>query len=52
MSTEIRMGIIGCGSIANIAHFPAIQKRKEAKLVAVCDIDATTSRADGSKVGR
>jgi len=51
MSTEIKIGIIGCGSIANIAHFPAIQKRKEAKLVAVCDIDAARAEQMAAKWG-
>ena len=34
---EIRMGVIGCGSIAEIAHFPSIARCKEATLAAVCD---------------
>ncbi len=51
MTSDIKIGIIGCGSIANIAHFPAIQKRKEAKLVAVCDIDAQRAEEMAAKWG-
>lgn len=36
---KIRVGIVGCGSIAEIAHLPAIAGNEFAKLVAVCDID-------------
>ncbi|RPI86259.1 MAG: gfo/Idh/MocA family oxidoreductase [Chloroflexi bacterium] len=51
MSAEIKMGVIGCGSIANIAHFPAIMRRKEAKLVAVCDIDEDRAQGMAAKWG-
>ena len=36
---KIKVGIIGCGSIADIAHFPSIDKYPETELVAVCDTD-------------
>jgi predicted dehydrogenase len=48
---EIKMGVVGCGSIAEIAHFPSIAKRQEAKLVAVCDIDADRAQAAAKKWG-
>ena len=35
---KVRIGIIGCGGIANGKHLPALQKVKEAELVAFCDI--------------
>ena len=38
------MGVLGCGSIAEIAHFPSIQKTKGLTLEAVCDIDADTAK--------
>lgn len=41
---KIRVGVIGCGSIAEIAHFPAIKKFPEVKLVAVCDINEETAK--------
>lgn len=40
MKTEktVRIGIIGCGGIANGKHLPALQKLPNAALVAFCDI--------------
>ena len=40
MKTEktVRIGIIGCGGIANGKHLPALQKLPNASLVAFCDI--------------
>ena len=35
---KVRIGIIGCGGIANGKHLPALKKIKEAELVAFCDI--------------
>ena len=37
---KIRLAVVGCGSIAEIAHFPSIEKREDAELVAVCDVNA------------
>jgi len=46
---EIRVGVIGCGSIAEIAHFPRIKENPETELVAVCDIDAKKAEAAARK---
>jgi len=35
---HVGIGVIGAGSVAEIAHFPSIQQIPEAKLIAVCDI--------------
>ncbi len=35
---KIRIGIIGCGGIANTKHMPALKKIKEVEIVAFCDI--------------
>ena len=36
---KIRIGIIGCGGIANQKHFPALKAySEECEMVAVCDI--------------
>ncbi len=51
MVADLKMGVIGCGSIASIAHFPAIARRKEAKLIAVCDIDAARAAATATQWG-
>ncbi len=41
---EIRLGVIGCGSIAEIAHFPNIQANPETQMVAVCDTNESKAR--------
>lgn len=48
---DVKMGVLGCGSIAEIAHFPSIDRRPEAKLHAVCDIDPKTAEAAAKKWG-
>ncbi|MDR3303157.1 MAG: Gfo/Idh/MocA family oxidoreductase, partial [Treponema sp.] len=35
---KLRIGIVGCGGIANQKHLPSIQKTELADIVAVCDI--------------
>lgn len=35
---KIRIGIIGCGGIANQKHLPALKKMPEVEVVAFCDI--------------
>jgi predicted dehydrogenase len=39
MSTEekLRIGVLGCGPIAQFAHFDAIRKARNAELYAICD---------------
>ncbi len=45
---KIRMGIIGCGGIAELKHFPALAKQKHrVELAAFCDI--VESRAENAK---
>jgi predicted dehydrogenase len=38
MSRDVRIGIIGCGGIANGKHMPSLKRVPEAKMVAFCDI--------------
>ncbi len=38
MKKKIRVGIVGCGGIANGAHFPAYLREKRVEVVALCDI--------------
>ena len=38
MEKKVRIGIIGCGGIANGKHMPSLKKVKEAEMVAFCDI--------------
>lgn len=38
MTKKLRVGIVGCGGIANGKHLPSLSKQKEVELVAFCDI--------------
>lgn len=38
MANKLRIGIIGCGGIANGKHMPALQKIPEAEMAAFCDL--------------
>ena len=38
MAQLIKIGIIGCGGIANNKHMPALKKVKDTEMVAFCDI--------------
>ncbi len=46
---KVKFGIIGCGSIAEIAHFPSIKEIPEAELVAVCDANEETVKQVATK---
>ncbi len=37
-SRLLRVGVLGCGSIAQIAHFEACRKARNAELYAICDV--------------
>src|SRR5436190_19235025 len=37
-SRLLRIGILGCGPIAQIAHFDACRKARNAELYAICDL--------------
>ncbi|MBQ2813171.1 MAG: Gfo/Idh/MocA family oxidoreductase, partial [Clostridia bacterium] len=51
MEKKLRVGIIGCGGIANGKHMPAIAKIKEAEMVAFCDIIIEKAEAAAEKFG-
>ncbi len=38
-ASGIQVGLVGCGSIAQIAHLPTLKKLKGVELVALCDAD-------------
>lgn len=41
----LRLGVLGCGNISQIAHFDAIRKARNAQLHAICDVsDALRER--------
>lgn len=51
MKNKLGFAVIGCGSIAEIAHFPSIKKTEEAELIACCDINAETAKKMKEKWG-
>ena len=50
MTETVGFGIVGCGSIAEIAHFASIAKTPEARLIACCDINPDTAAQAARKV--
>jgi len=45
MTEPVRIGVVGAGAIAQLAHLPVLGKMRGAKLVAVCDNDRPKARA-------
>ncbi len=50
-SDIVRIGIIGCGGIANGKHMPALKKLKNIEMVAFCDIILSRAEAAKEKYG-
>ena len=50
-SGKIGMGVIGCGSISWLCHFPSIKAIPELELVAVCDSNEEYARKAAEKWG-
>lgn len=48
---KVKVGVVGLGWVAQVFHIPALQKLKEAELVAVCDKDRGKARLVGEKIG-
>ena len=51
MEKKIRIGIIGCGGIANGKHMPSLQKITQCEMVAFCDIIVDRAEAAAKKFG-
>jgi len=47
----LRLGVIGCGRIAQVAHLPAIAKEPSVQLVGVSDPSSVLARAVGARYG-
>lgn len=47
----VRIGVVGLGWIAQVAHLPVLQKLPDADLVAVCDRDRGKARLVAEKFG-
>jgi predicted dehydrogenase len=50
-SSELRVGIVGAGAIAQIAHMPILRKLKGVTVVAICDNDGAKARALAARFG-
>lgn len=51
MKERVRIGVIGAGAIAQIAHLPVLSKMRSTELVAVCDNDRPKARALADRFG-
>ena len=51
MKERVRIGVIGAGAIAQLAHLPVLSKMRGAELVAVCDNDRPKARALADRFG-
>jgi predicted dehydrogenase len=47
----VRIGVVGTGAIAQLAHLPVLAKMRGAELVAVCDNDRPKARALADRFG-
>ena len=51
MKPAIRIGVVGVGAIAQIAHIPVLSKMRGAQLVALCDNDGPKARSLADRFG-
>ena len=51
MSEKIKVGIIGCGGIANGKHLPALSRNPYVEVVAFCDIIRERAEQAAKKFG-
>ncbi len=47
----VKIGIIGCGGIANAKHMPALKKLDNVQMVAFCDIEVERAQKAAEKFG-
>ena len=48
---NVRLGLVGAGAIAQLAHLPVLSKIKGAQLVAICDNDRPKASALAERLG-
>jgi predicted dehydrogenase len=51
MKDTVRIGVVGTGAIAQLAHLPVLAKMRGAELVAVCDNDRPKARSLADRFG-
>lgn len=47
----IRVGLVGAGAVAQVAHLPAYRNQRNVELIALCDTDRAKLRALGERTG-
>jgi predicted dehydrogenase len=50
-TSNIRIGMVGAGAIAQIAHLPVLRKLKGVEIAGICDSDAAKARALAQRLG-
>ena len=50
-SERLKVGIIGGGAIAQVAHLPTLKKLKSVEVQAICDTDLPKARALADRFG-
>src|SRR5665647_78678 len=51
MKKKLKVGIIGCGAIANGKHMPSLAKIAEIEMVAFCDVQIEKAEAAAKQYG-
>ena len=51
MTERLRVGIVGGGAIAQVAHLPVLKRRKGVEVLALCDPDLPKTRALADRFG-
>jgi len=46
---SVRVGLIGAGAIAQVSHLPALSRIPEARVTAICDVDAAKAKRVASR---
>jgi len=50
-SSDIRIGMVGAGAIAQIAHLPVLRRTKGVEIAGICDNDGPKARALAQRLG-
>ncbi|MDX1661526.1 MAG: Gfo/Idh/MocA family oxidoreductase [Gemmatimonadota bacterium] len=50
-SDAVRVGLVGAGAVAQVAHIPAYRRLRSIELAAICDVEATKLRALRDRTG-
>lgn len=51
MKPAVRIGVIGAGAVAQVAHLPVLSKMRGSEVVALCDNDGAKARALAERFG-